>query len=89
VTVTPGTPPPDQVRITKAQWKPVGISGLLTIEATSTNPNAILSVFIGGFAFDLTNNGGGRYSDQGPWKTPPHPAIEVRSNMGGSASAQT
>jgi hypothetical protein len=91
VTVTPGTPPPpDRVTITKAQWKPVGISGVLTIQATSTNPNAILSVFIGGgFAFDLTNNGGGRYSDQRPFKDPAHPPIVVRSNMGGSASSNT
>ena len=91
VTVTPGTPPPpDVVRITKAQWKPVGISGQLTIQATSTNPNAILTVWIGGApAFDLTNNGGGRYSDQRVWKQPAHPPIQVRSNMGGSASSNT
>jgi hypothetical protein len=91
VTVTPGTPPaPDVVRITKAQWKQIGINGQLTVEATSTNPNAILSVFIGGgFAFDLTNNGGGRFSAQFLWKQPPHPAIVVRSNMGGSASSKT
>jgi hypothetical protein len=91
VTVTPGTPPPpDVVRITKAQWKPVGINGVLTVEATSTKPNAILSVFIGGgFVFDLTNNGGGRYSGQFVWKQPPHPPIVVRSNMGGSASSNT
>jgi hypothetical protein len=91
VTVVPGTPPPpDTVRITKAQWKPIGINGQLTIEATSTNPNAILSVFIGGgFAFDLTNNGGGRYSGQFLWKQPPHPPIVVRSNMGGSAASNT
>ena len=91
VTVTPGTPPPpDTVRITKAQWKPVGINGQLTIQATSTNPNAILSVFIGGgFVFDLTNNGGGRYSGQFLWKQPPHPPIVVRSNMGGAASSNT
>jgi hypothetical protein len=91
VTVTPGTPPaPDVVRITKAQWKQVGINGVLTIEATSTKPNAILSVFIGGgFVFDLTNNGGGRYSGQFVWKQPPHPDIVVRSNMGGSAASRT
>jgi hypothetical protein len=91
VTVTPGTPPlPDTVRITKAVWKPVGISGQLTVQATSTNPNAILSVFIGGgFAYDLTNNGGGRYSDTRAWKDPAHPPVVVRSNMGGSASSNT
>ena len=91
VTVTPGTPPPpDVVRITKAQWKQVGINGVLTVEATSTKPNAILSVFIGGgFVFDLTNNGGGRYSGQFVWKQPAHPPIVVRSNMGGSAASNT
>ena len=34
-------PPPDKVAIQTATWK----KGLLTIKATSTNPNAILSVF--------------------------------------------
>jgi hypothetical protein len=91
VTVVPGTPPPpDTVRITKAKWQPIGINGQLTVEATSTNPNAILTVWIGGApAFDLTNNGGGRYSGQFLWKQPPHPPIQVRSNMGGSASSNT
>jgi hypothetical protein len=63
ITVTPGAPAaPDRVAIQKARWK----SGLLTIEATSTNPNAILSVFSrsGSFMFTLTNKGGGRFSDQ-------------------------
>jgi hypothetical protein len=85
VTVSPGTPPPaDTVRITKASWK----SGLLTIEATSTNVNAILSVFSssGSFMFTLTNNGKGRYSDQRGFVTNPVD-ISVRSNFGGSANA--
>jgi hypothetical protein len=63
ITVTPGQPPAkDVVRITKATWK----KGLLTIEATSTNPNAILTVFssYGSPLFDLTNKGGRRYADQ-------------------------
>src|SRR4051794_39783563 len=54
ITVSPGTPPAaDIVKITRATWK----RGLLTIEATSTNPNAILSVYSssGTFLFDLTN----------------------------------
>jgi hypothetical protein len=86
VTVSPGTPPPaDTVRITKASWK----SGLLTIEATSTNVNAILSVFSssGSFMFTLTNNGNGRYSDQRGFVTSPVD-INVRSNFGGSATAR-
>jgi hypothetical protein len=84
ITLTPGPPAaPDKVAIQTATWK----KGLLTIKATSTNPNAILSVFIGGgFAFELTNNGGGRYSDQRGFVTRPD-RIEVRSNLGGSASA--
>jgi hypothetical protein len=86
VTVKPGTPvPADIVKITKATWK----KGLLTIEATSTNPNAILSVLssAGNFMFDLTNKGGGRYADQRGFITNPQQII-VRSNFGGSASAK-
>ena len=84
ITLTPGPPAaPDRVAIQTATWK----NRLLTIKATSTNPNAILSVFIGGgFAFELTNNGGGRFSDQRGWVTKPD-RIEVRSNLGGSATA--
>ena len=92
VTVAPGTPPAaDQVTIKKAEWKPgPGPNGTLTIEATSTNPNAILSVFTstGSFMFDLTNNGGGKFSDQRLFKHNPI-RIEVRSNFGGSATAST
>lgn len=86
VTVSPGAPPAaDIVRITKATWK----RGLLTIEATSTNPNAILGVYSrsGSFMFDLTNKGGGRYADQRGWVTNPQ-QITVRSNFGGAASAR-
>jgi hypothetical protein len=85
LTVTPGAPvPADRVAITKARWK----AGLLTIEATSTNPNAILSVYTqsGGFMFALTNKGGGRYFDQRGWVTNPQ-VITVRSHLGGSATA--
>jgi hypothetical protein len=87
LTVAPGPPPaPDRVAITTARWK----SGLLTIEATSTNPNAILSVFssAGNFMFDLTSKGGGRYLDQRGFIDNPL-RITVRSNFGGSASAST
>jgi hypothetical protein len=83
ITVTPGQPPaPDTVRVTRATWS----KGLLRIEATSTNPNAVLEVHHpdGTFAFTLTNNGGGRYSDQRGWVTNPLPMI-VTSNFGGSA----
>jgi hypothetical protein len=85
ITVTPGAPPvADTVRITKATWK----KGLLTIEATSTNPNAILSVFSrsDSFMFTLTNKDGGKFADQRGFITNPE-RITVRSNFGGSASA--
>jgi hypothetical protein len=85
ITLTPGPPAaPDKVAIQTATWN----RGLLTIKATSTNPNAILSVFSssGSFMFELTNNGGGRYSDQRGFITNPQ-QIQVRSNLGGSASA--
>lgn len=85
ITLTPGPPaPPDRVAIQTATWK----KGLLTIKATSTNPNAILSVFssAGNFMFELTNNGGGRFSDQRGFVDNPR-QIEVRSNLGGSAKA--
>ena len=85
ITVKPGTPPAaDVVRITKASWK----RGLLTIEATGSNPNAILSVYSaqGSFLFDLTNKGGGKFADQRGFVTNPV-QISVRSNFGGSASA--
>src|SRR5439155_2490278 len=85
VTLTPGAPAAaDRVAITRARWK----ARLLTIEATSTNPKAILSVYSrsGAFMFTLTNNGGGRYSDQRGWVFNPQ-VITVRSNLGGSATA--
>jgi hypothetical protein len=85
ITVKPGTPPAaDTVKITRATWK----KGLLTIEATGSNPNAILSVYSssGSFLFDLTNQGGGRFADQRGFITNPV-KISVRSNFGGSASA--
>jgi hypothetical protein len=87
ITLTPGPPAPaDVVRITRARWR----SGLLTIEATSTSSNAILSVHSqsGSFMFTLTNQGGGRYSDQRGWVFNPN-VIVVKSNLGGSATAQT
>ena len=85
LTLTPGAPAPaDTVRITRARWQ----RGRLSIEATSTRPTAILSVHSrsGSFMFTLTNNGGGRYSDQRNWLDNPQ-RITVRSNLGGSATA--
>jgi len=85
ITVSPGqAPAADVVRITRAEWK----QGLLRIEATSTNFNAVLGVYsrAGNFMFNLTNNGGGRYSDQRGFIDNPQ-FITVKSNFGGSASA--
>jgi hypothetical protein len=87
VTVAPGAPPAaDTVRITKAEWK----AGRLRIEATGSNPTAILSVYsqAGNFMFTLTNNGGGKFSDQRGFISNPL-QITVRSNFGGSATAST
>jgi hypothetical protein len=84
LTVSPGAAPAaDTVAITRAEWQ----AGLLRIEATSTNPNAILSVYSesGSFMFTLTNNGGGRYSDQRGFVFAPS-IITVKSNFGGSAT---
>ena len=89
ITVAPGAAPAaDRVAITKARCKPVGPGCLLEIQATSTNPNAILSVYseFGNFMFTLTNNGGGRFSDSRGFIERPR-RIEVRSNLGGSAFA--
>jgi hypothetical protein len=86
ITVKPGAPPAaDVVRNTTATWT----KGLLTSEATGSNPNAILSVYsaAGNFMFDLTNKGGGRYADQRGFVTNPL-QISVRSNFGGSDSAR-
>lgn len=73
------------MKITKASWK----RGLLTIEATGSNPAAILSVYSrsGSFMFDPTNKGGGRYADQRGFITNPV-QVTVRSNFGGSATAK-
>src|SRR3954454_14486819 len=81
ITVKPGAAPAaDVVRVQKATWK----QGLLRIEATSTNPNAILGVYsqAGNFMFNLTNNGGGRYSDQRGF-IDRVTFVSVRSNFGG------
>ena len=85
VTVKPGQPaPPDVVHITTAKWDKL----LLQIRATSTNPNAILSVYgrSGNFMFTLTNKGGGQYEDRRGSIFNPE-VITVRSNFGGSDTA--
>lgn len=86
LTVSAAASPPaaDTVAIQRAEWA----AGLLRIEATSTNPNAILSVYLtasDSFMFTLTNLEGGRYSAQRPWVFSPE-SITVKSNFGGSAT---
>jgi hypothetical protein len=88
-TVAPGTPPAaDQVAIQKARCKISPPGCLLQVEATSTNPNAILSVYseTGALLFELTNNGDGKFSGSKGFITKPN-RIEVGSNFGGSAFA--
>lgn len=92
LTLTPATAPPvaDTVTIKRAEWK----SGVLRVEATSSNANAILGVYhdasgsADSFMFGLIASGGGRYAAQHQWlDNPLH--ITVRSNLGGSATAAT
>jgi hypothetical protein len=87
LTVEPGTPPvADTVTITKFQWQ----RGIQTIEATSTNPAAVLNVFDQDGTFTgitLTNEGGGKFQDQRSEVFPPDQPIVVESNFGGSATA--
>ena len=73
--------------ITRAQWN----TGILRVEATSNNPDAILSVYLtasDSFMFGLTAVGGGKYQAQHQWLDNPL-QITVKSNLGGSASAST
>jgi hypothetical protein len=90
LTVKPGAPPAaDKVAIKSARCQAKTNGCLLQIEATSSNPNAILSVYNGdggGLLFTMTNNGGGRYSLTQPTISPPA-RITVKSNFGGSANA--
>jgi hypothetical protein len=92
LTVKPGAPPTaDRVAIQKARCSAKTNGCLLEIEATSTNPNAILTVFnadSGNALFTMTNNGGGRYTLSQPTISPPA-RITVKSNFGGVAGPVT
>jgi len=92
ITVAPGAAPTaDRVAIQKARCQAQTNGCLLQIEATSTNPNAILTVFnadSGNALFTMTNNGGGRYSLSRPTISPPA-RITVKSNFGGVAGPVT
>ena len=89
LTLNPGAPAgADTVRIQKARCKPMPPGCLLQVEATSTNFNAVLTVYSesGAALFQLDNNGRGKYSGSKGFITRPT-RIELRSNFGGSAFA--
>ena len=86
LTVEPGTPPAaDTVTISKFQWQ----RGIQTIEASSSNPAAVLNVFDqdGTFTGITLTNEGGKFQDQRSEVFPPDQPIVVESNFGGSATA--
>jgi hypothetical protein len=76
----------DTITIQRAEY--LRSSDLLRVDATGTEPTAILRVYVkttGAFIGTLTNNGGGSFSAQLSWPTNPK-NITVRSSFGGSAS---
>lgn len=76
----------DTITIQRAEY--LRSSDLLRVDATGTEPTAILRVYVkssGAFIGRLTNNGGGRFSAQLSWPTNPK-NITVQSSFGGSAS---
>ena len=90
VNVIPATAPPvaDTVAVQLARFKFVGgRGGSIEVQATSSNFNAILSVWFlpGNFeGFLLVNNGGGRFSAQRATTTSSvPPQIFIKSNFGG------
>lgn len=91
ITVTTAPPPPpDVVSIDKAVFVPGGRGGTLTVRARSTSATAILTVFRDGDTvptFVLTNVGGGQYQGSFSCDCLPPRTAQVRSNLGGFASA--
>ena len=87
LTVTPqATPAPDSVVITRAEYD-TG-NRRLRVEATSTNANATLQVFVTSnsqLIGTLSNQGGGRFGAEFAWPVNPQ-SITVRSSGGGSAT---
>jgi len=86
-TRTPTSPAAsDTVAIQRAEYNSQGDE--LRVEATSTNANATLQVFVTStneLIGTLTNDGGGRYRGDLSWQTNPQ-NITVRSSLGGSAT---
>jgi hypothetical protein len=86
VTVTTAPPPPpDVVTITHARLRRC----ILTVEATSTSADAIVTVHTaaGALLLRLTNLGGGRYAGERAWRPPgTNVPVElvVSSNLGGA-----
>lgn len=76
----------DTITIQRAEYQ--RSKKLLRVEASDTEPTAVLNVYVtatGAFIGTLTNNGGGRFSAVLSWQTNPR-NITVRSNLGGSQS---
>jgi hypothetical protein len=76
----------DSVTIQRAEY--VRSTNFLTVDATSTEQNAMLRVYVtgsGALIGAMTNNGGGSFSAFLSWPTRPK-SITVRSSFGGSAS---
>lgn len=84
LTVSPPAAASDNVSISRAEYA----AGRLRIDATGTNANATLGVFVTSTNAPigtLTNNGGGKYSGQFAWSSNPG-NITVRSSLGGVAT---
>jgi hypothetical protein len=80
------SPPADTVAIQRAEY--IVSQTTLRVEATSTNPNATLQVYVtatNSLIGALTNKGDGRYEGQLSWPTNPE-NIRVVSNFGGVAT---
>jgi hypothetical protein len=78
--------PVDSVAIQRAEYR----SKSLRIDATSTEGNAVLQVYVtstGAFIGTMTKIGRGSYDAKLPWPTNPK-NVTVRSSFGGSASKQ-
>jgi hypothetical protein len=76
----------DTITIQRAEYQ--RSRKLLRVEASDTEPTAVLNVYVtatGAFIGTLTNNGGGRYGAVLSWQTNPR-NITLRSNLGGSQS---
>jgi len=76
----------DSIAIQRADYS--RSTNFLRVEATSTEPTALLRVYVtgsGALMGALSNNGGGSFSGYLSWPNKPK-SITVRSNFGGSAS---